>query len=209
MPSANDKAAKFAVSSPQASTASETLSVRSHTDNAAASAPFLPPSVATENANQASPSRETALPISTPVRDGNWSGDFGQKIVWLATNDKQTAQLTLNPPQMGPIEVSISVDKGHASANFVSANAEVRQAIESALPSLREMLASTGIELGQTNVGAESFRQSGGNENGQGQGHASRAHPDNAILASNVGETFIAPRAISSQQGNGLVDIFA
>lgn len=150
--------------------------------------------------------RDVSLPLSTPIRDQSWSVDFAQKIVWLATNDKQSAQLTLNPPHMGPIEISLNLDKGSASATFVSANAEVRDAIETALPRLREMFASAGIELGQTNVSAESFRQQPGN--GEGQRSSSQWVADNAILGAGSAGALSA-RAFSETHGNGLVDIYA
>jgi len=150
--------------------------------------------------------RDVTLPLSTPIREQSWSGDFAQKIVWLATNDKQTAQITLNPPHMGPIEISLNLDKGNASASFVSANAEVRDAIETALPRLREMFASAGIELGQANVSAESFRQHPGS--GEGKQSSSQWVADNAILGADSAGSLSA-RAFSAQHGNGLVDIFA
>ena len=45
--------------------------------------------------------RETPQAVHAHVRDQAWSSEFSQKIVWLASADKQSAQLTLNPPQMG------------------------------------------------------------------------------------------------------------
>lgn len=152
------------------------------------------------------PRNDGVLKVETPVHDHAWAGDFSQKIVWLATSDKQVAQLTLNPPQMGPIEISLTLNKDSASAFFVSQNAEVREAIESALPRLREMLASAGIELGQANVGAESFRQqAGNNETRQG---APRWMGDNAILAGDSGRS-LAGQTVIAQHGKSLVDIFA
>jgi len=145
------------------------------------------------------------LALPTPVRSQNWTTDFGQKIVWLATNDKQLAQLTLNPPQMGPIEISVNVDKGHATASFVSANAEVRDAIETALPRLREMFASAGIELGQTNVSAESFQQQA--QSGEGNRGTSRWSADDAILVTDSATS--SSRDLGGRRGNGMVDIFA
>ena len=150
--------------------------------------------------------REASLSVSTPIRDQNWAGDFAQKIVWLASSDKQSAQLTLNPPHMGPIEVSLSMDKGSATASFVSASAEVRDAIETALPRLREMFASAGIELGQTNVSAQSFQQQA--SNGEANRSPSQWMADNAILVANSAGS-LPSRAFSAQQGNGLIDIFA
>ena len=149
------------------------------------------------------------LEVQTPIRDARWNQDFSQKIVWLAGNGKQTAELTLNPPQMGPIEISLNIDKGSASATFVSANADVRQSIESALPRLREMFAGVGIELGQANVSAESFRQALGGQNGDAQGQGKgQGGAERAIL---VGETSSLPgaQAFAGTRGRGMVDIFA
>ena len=150
--------------------------------------------------------RDTPLAVHANVRDQSWSSEFSQKIVWLATADKQSAQLTLNPPQMGPIEISLSVDKGSASASFVSANQEVRDAIETALPRLREMFASAGIQLGQTNVSSESFRQQ--SENPAASRARSQAGGDNDILAGASVES-LTSRGFHGQAGNGLVDLFA
>jgi flagellar hook-length control protein FliK len=149
---------------------------------------------------------ESTLKIEASVRDPSWTGEFTQKIVWLATNDKQVAQLSLNPPQMGPIEISLSLSKDSASAVFVSPNAEVREAIETALPRLREMLAGAGIELGQANVSAESFRQQAGNEDAR-QG-APRRMGDNDILGGDSVRR-LSSHAPATLRGNGLVDIFA
>jgi flagellar hook-length control protein FliK len=177
-----------------------------------APADVTPGNIATLNANVAnhvshsSTSHAAPLAVPTPMQDKAWAGDLGQKIVWMANNNKQSAQLTLNPPQMGPIEISLTVEKGHAAASFFSANAEVRDAIETALPRLREMFASAGIELGQTNVGAESFKQQPGY--GEQNRSTSQGGGDNAILAGNVQDP-LPSRAFSGQQGNGMVDIFA
>lgn len=154
------------------------------------------------------PQNSAPLKIETPVHDRQaWTGDFGQKIVWLATNDKQSAQLTLNPPQMGPIEISLNITRDSANALFVSANPEVREAIESAMPRLREMLAGAGIELGQANVSAESPRQQAGGNNGRPQGE-SPWKADNAILGADSGAATSHLPGIA-QRGNGLVDLFA
>ena len=158
------------------------------------------------SADKGGPRNDTQLSVATPVRNQEWASEFSQKVVWLASADKQSAQLTLNPAELGPIEISLSMDKGNATVSFASANAEVRDSIETAMPRLREMFASAGIELGQTNVGAESFRQQSGN--GEGNQSASRSMTDNAILA---GDTALPlqSRGFSSQQGSGLVNLFA
>ncbi len=148
------------------------------------------------------------LTLPTAVRDPNWSHEFGQKIIWLSGTDHHSAQITLNPPQMGPIEVSLNIDKGNATANFVSANAEVREAIETALPRLREMLAGVGIELGQANVGSQSFRQPEEKYAGNGGGPYNLTDKHGILANGNTGAVSAAVVA-PFYHGSGLVDLFA
>ena len=204
-PGADDKPARFAVPALVAPGADPIIAKTILADTLSNTI-SEPAGNALANAQNFLTNRDVSQPLSTPIRDQGWSVDFAQKIVWLASNDKQSAQLTLNPPHMGPIEISLNLDKGNASASFVSANAEVRDAIETALPRLREMFASAGIELGQTNVSAESFRQQPGN--GEGQRSSSQWVADNAILGADSAGSLPA-RVFSETHGNGLVDIFA
>lgn len=146
------------------------------------------------------------LQMATPLKDPAWPAEFTQKIVWMATQDKQNAQITLNPPQLGPIEISLSVKNDQASALFVSTNAEVREVIESALPRLREMLAGVGVELGQANVSSESFRQAqdkAGGERGTGDG---TGRLDSRLASPEPGA---GAGRTALRSGNGLVDTFA
>ena len=193
--------AKFAVAAPLAP-ALEAATVKTLVRDTPLNNQALP-AIGTNNV---APGHEVALTLPTPLRDQNWASEFAQKVVWMAGADKQTAQITLNPPQMGPIEISLSLDKANASASFVSANADVRDAIEMALPRLREMFASAGIQLGQTNVSAESFKQQSGN----GEGYRPTSHwtADNAILGADSGAA-LRSGGFALRQGNGMVDIFA
>jgi flagellar hook-length control protein FliK len=151
-------------------------------------------------------SSQSRLEVATPLRDPAWANDFSQKIVWLASNDKQSAQITLNPPDMGPIEISLNLSKDGANAFFVSTNAEVRETIEAALPRLKEMLADVGIQLGQSNVGSESSRQQ--MENQEARQGSPRLRADNAILGADLPGT-LPGQAVTAQGINGLVNTFA
>lgn len=201
----SEKPAKFAVPTLVAPTADPVISKNASLEAQPNTIPALSTNTS-GNAHNIPIVREASLSVPTPIRDQNWAGDFGQKIVWLASSDKQSAQLTLNPPHMGPIEVSLNMNKGSATASFVSASAEVRDAIETALPRLREMFASAGIALGQTNVSAQSFQQQA--SHGEANRSPSQWMADNAILVANSAGS-LPSRAFSAQQGNALVDIFA
>lgn len=151
---------------------------------------------------------KTEARLETPVRDPNWGKDLGQKIVWMANQDKQSAQLTLNPPQLGPLEVSLKINGDQATAVFVSAHAEVREAIEAALPRLREMMGAAGLELGQANVSSQSFQQQNEQARQQASSSASSRGGSEGGILRGSSESVSGVREIS-RRGNGMVDTFA
>lgn len=144
--------------------------------------------------------------VATPLHDSRWSQDFGDKVVWLAKTDQQVAQLHINPPQLGPMHITLNLNGDQASALFVSAHAEVRQAIQDAMPQLREMLAGAGINLGQANVGTQLPQQNGGEQ--PRFSSPARAGDDNAILRADNGQGAAAPLT-AVRAGRGMVDLFA
>ena len=99
--------------------------------------------------------------VQAPVGSQAWAGDMSQRVVMLARSDMQSAQITLNPAHLGPLEVRLNISNGEATAVFTSAHSDVREALETALPRLREMFASAGIQLGQAQVNAQSTGSGG------------------------------------------------
>ena len=148
------------------------------------------------------------LDVAVPVQSPNWSNEVGQRVVWMAKNNVQEAQLSVNPPHLGPIEITLSLKDDSATARFFSPHAEVREVLEQALPRLREMLAGAGVQLGQSDVGAQSqqaFQQFAGRQNGNGNGHPSFSEEHPSLHAPHaVNQT----GAVHARQGNGLVDTF-
>jgi len=134
---------------------------------AASMATVVPAQIA---AAAAQPRHGSEYQIVTPVGNQHWETAIGNSLVIMSGAQQNRAELVLTPPQFGRIEVSISMKGDEATAFFISANPAVRDALESALPRLREVLAEAGITLGQTQVGAES----------QGQSASERQNGDNA-----------------------------
>lgn len=97
------------------------------------------------------------LSIDAPVRSPMFSQELGERVVWLTSRQGQVAGIALNPPHLGPLEVRLSLHGGEAGAQFFSPHPQVRDAIEAALPRLREMMAEAGVTLGQANVRGEAF----------------------------------------------------
>jgi flagellar hook-length control protein FliK len=117
--------------------------------------------------------------LSAQVGTDAWENQVGQKVVYMVGNEEQTASLTLNPPDLGPLQVVLSVSNDQASVTFSANQEEVRQALENALPRLREMMSESGIALGNATVNAgmpdgrqaqEQSARNGGGFNGNGRG---------------------------------------
>lgn len=141
-----------------------------------------------------------AVRVDTPVGQRGWDAEVGQKVVMMVNRLESRAELTLTPPQLGRVEVSITVHGDQTSAAFVSASPAARDALEQALPRLREILAEAGITLGQASVNAESPRRDGNDTTGQQTGNDGQ---DRGRLARG------SPPAPWLRRSEGLIDTFA
>ncbi|WP_237173797.1 flagellar hook-length control protein FliK [Paracandidimonas lactea] len=93
--------------------------------------------------------------VAAPLQSAQWPMEFGRQFVALAQGaDTQphTAELRLDPPELGPLRIILNVSDSVAHASFVSAHASVRNAVEQALPQLQQLLSQAGLSLGQANV---------------------------------------------------------
>lgn len=76
------------------------------------------------------------------------------------------AEIQLEPQGLGKMSIQLSIDQDQkANVQFIVQHGSSRELLEQALPKLRDMLASQGIQLGQTNV----QQQSAGQQQDQGQ----------------------------------------
>jgi flagellar hook-length control protein FliK len=147
------------------------------------------------------------LPVTQVVGSSGWSDEVGNKVVWMANRTESRADLVLTPPEMGRVEVSLSVKGEQATANFISGNPAVREALEAALPRLREILADAGIQLNQAQVGAENPRDSARQEKSADNFGSDRTHQDDH--AGRTADAGTASAGNGLKLGRGLVDVFA
>ncbi|GMQ89246.1 MAG: hypothetical protein BMS9Abin09_0712 [Gammaproteobacteria bacterium] len=118
--------------------------------------------VTTPAAVQSSAPTPSGLPtitLGTPLNQGGWDQALGERIQWMAGQKLQGARIRLNPANLGPMEVRIQVQNEQASIQFTSAHGVVREALEAALPRLREMFDASGVELVDVDVSGQSFAE--------------------------------------------------
>jgi flagellar hook-length control protein FliK len=152
-------------------------------------------------------SSPTDLHIAAQIGTNRWESAIGNSLVFMTGNGRERAELVLNPPQLGRIDVSVSVSGDQASAFFVSANPAVREALENAMPRLKEIFADAGITLGQAQVGSESPRQPADNrENNDNSTRGGVSDFGGSLGTQPVGTQGSTLRVVASR---GLVDTFA
>ncbi|GAB3286003.1 flagellar hook-length control protein FliK [Parahaliea aestuarii] len=148
-----------------------------------------------------SSAQELTAPLATPA----WRQQLEQQVSALHQRGLTQVELQLHPTELGPLAVSLKVDEQGAQAQFLSAHAGVRSAVEQAIPQLREALAQQGIVLAETSVGDQpgQGRDQAGSQSGRGPGSG---RPEVA----ETGETEVtpSPAAAAALMRNG-VDLYA
>lgn len=167
-----------------------------------------------QDAQSAATPAATELAIGPRVGTPDWSDALSQKVVFLSNAHQQSAALTLNPPDLGPLQVVLNVADNHAHALFVSQHPQVREAVEAALPKLREAMEAGGLSLGSANVsdGGAGFARQDAQRQASDASATRRA--GGAFGAGGTGEDALAGIAATASSGAtqrrvGMVDTFA
>ncbi|WP_110709069.1 flagellar hook-length control protein FliK [Salinicola sp. CR57] len=99
--------------------------------------------------------------INAPVQSPQWPASFGQQVLQMHQRGDQQMSLRLHPQELGPLNVSLTVQDQQAQLQILSAHAPVRAAVEAAIPQLRQALADSGIALGEAMVSDQGHFQQG------------------------------------------------
>lgn len=141
-------------------------------------------------------------PTPTPVLgDDGFDQAIGARVGWLADQKIGHAHITLNPEDLGPVDVRLQMNGDKVHASFSSPHVDVRQALESSLPRLRELLGEQGFQLAHADVGHQA---PGGDGNASGAsgngGTAGDGEPS-------PGDTNVSSAQLIRQRG--LLDAYA
>lgn len=92
-------------------------------------------------------------------QQAEWGQEMASRVKWMVNSQVRSAELKMNPAQLGPIEVKISVVNDQTTVMFTAQHGAVREAIDSAIPRLREMLGDNGMNLVDVDVSDRHFAQ--------------------------------------------------
>ncbi|MGP5156280.1 flagellar hook-length control protein FliK [Pseudoalteromonas prydzensis] len=122
----------------------------------------------------------------------------------LSINNKE-AEIRLDPPEMGSMQIRIRSDAEQAHINFVVQNQQAKEALEQSLPRLRELLAQQGIELGESSIqqgNSQAEHGADGQQNGQGQSANQQQNEQQDSVTQQ-------PSGATGQQSSSSIDYYA
>lgn len=129
-----------------------------------------------------------------------WAERIGRQILLQSAQGNSTAQIQLDPPELGSLIIKLQLVDQTATVNFTSPHAMVRDALEQQTQRLQEMFREQGMNLLDVSVSDQSAnsrqdaeRQSAGNGNSPGK----QDHP-----SEQSGPVII-------RQSNSLIDYYA
>ena len=146
-------------------------------------------------------------PVNMPehLDDAAFASALGARLSILAKDGVQKAELHLNPANMGPVAVQITVDGQQTQVTFHAAQADTRGVLEQGLPDLAAALAANGLTLSGGGV----FQQQQGRQGAQ-EGFASSGERNAIGGAQAVDATSALPQGMPvGTRPRGVVDLYA
>ena len=85
------------------------------------------------------------------------------KVMVMINQKIQQVEIKLDPPEMGNIHVRVNLQHEQAAVQFVVQNQQTREALEQNMGKLRDMLAESGVDVGEANIEQREAKEQSGN----------------------------------------------
>ncbi|WP_284617094.1 flagellar hook-length control protein FliK [Aquabacterium humicola] len=144
--------------------------------------------------------------LPTSPQSPEFAPAMGAQISLMAKEGVQQARIELNPLDLGPVLVQISLDGNAARVDFHAEVASTRQAIESSLPTLAGSLRDAGMTLAGGGVFQQPQQQSSPGRHGD-DGHRRGSGPRGRDDDASAGPAGVS--TVSAAPRRGLVDLVA
>lgn len=149
----------------EAQTAPSPLSTSSEDD--AVKANTLPPPSAERQATKLDSNLLVERFHTTSFNAKVWSNDASQRISMMVARNLESAEIQIDPPELGPISVRVAMHNDQLSLQFLSPHGQVRDFIEQHMNQLERLLDEQGLELGTADVSAGSNREEGAKQDAE------------------------------------------
>lgn len=93
------------------------------------------------------------------MQQPGWTQQVTDKVMWMSSQNLRSAEIKLDPAELGRLDIKIDMSQEHTQVTFTSANAGVRDSLEAQMHRLRELLAQQGMQDVDVNVSDQSQQQ--------------------------------------------------
>lgn len=121
--------------------------------------PLSPPpsSATTSNVDSANPTSSSVLSANSSFQSGlalknDFTPNLALRIKWVYQQALSSAEILMDPPELGPLSVKLTNTKGETNIVFHVNNPMTKDMIEENLSKLKELLADQNITLGNTQI---------------------------------------------------------
>jgi flagellar hook-length control protein FliK len=151
------------------------------------------------------------LNLEAPLGTRDWGEAVGERILWMVGRTIQGATLRITPPHLGSIDIQLTMQQDQTSVSFTTQNGAVREALEAAIPRLREMFGESNLQLANVDVSqrqAEDQRGMSGNE-GRDKGNGPEMGEDGHRGMVDSGDEPTSPNTLADSNSDRLLDYYA
>lgn len=147
------------------------------------------------------------------INQNGWSEAVVDRVMWLSSQNLKSAEIQLDPQELGRLEVRIHMNQDQTQVTFASPNAGVRDALEGQMHRLRDMFNQQGMTQLDVNVSDQSLARSWqGQQGGDGERRGGGNGNGGLLGGSGDDETLAGVselRPAAAGVARGLVDYYA
>ncbi|WP_070886355.1 flagellar hook-length control protein FliK [Pseudomonas sp. D1-3] len=145
------------------------------------------------------------------MQQAGFSEGVVDKVMWMSSQNLKSAEIQLDPAELGRLDVRISLNQDQTQISFASAHPSVREALEGQVHRLREMFTQQGMNLADVNVSDQSQGRAWQGQEGDGRGRGSRMADEGGAGGESEERVLgsIEIRDPAQGAGRGMVDYYA
>ncbi len=120
------------------------------------------------------------------------------KVMVMINQKIQQVEIQLDPPEMGNIHIRVNLQNEQAAVQFVVQNQQAKDALEQNMGKLREMLAESGVDVGDANIEQRQAKEQNGEGTNEGNTHGQNGELADSEMSENDNSVMNVVKASST-----------
>ncbi len=148
------------------------------------------------------------MQLSPKAGDAAWGRELGERVGFLLHNNMKQAEIRLDPPHLGKLEIQLQVQDDKAVVHIQTQTAQTRDLVDASLLRLRDALQDAGYSQVDVNV-SQRDQSMAGQDGGDGRGFAGNGGMDGPADAEAVPPGMSRHEIELTARMQGRIDYFA